>query len=928
MLLKKLKFILSWKYAFLAFVLPVAAVCVGFARLKVAPFGEFSMLNLDLWGQYFPIYVDQNNHRVSMSLVYSWNGGLGFNSFAQSGYYGNSLFLLLFLFLKQNSLITALDIILILKFGFASLSCFFFLKYKFKKETIVTVGFSVAYALGAYMLAFMTHPMWTDAVILLPLTLIGLERMLLTKKPLLYCLSLAFIIFSNFYIAFSVCIFLILYFLVFTVGNFKKFSLKIFLRQAKYFAGFSLLAAGLTAFTLLPIYNALNMTLASEISVPDAGKFYHPLRNYFSNMLPLSSLTLEGGVPNIYGGSFAFLFMPLFMLNSNIKLRKRIIYAALIVFFYFSLNYNMLDYVWHGFHLPNNFHGRWSFICTFMIILICYEALIKCKWQSWKSVMALPAALLIIYIGGEAEKKHDTNTAFITVLIVMALAVLIVLMYSEKYKIIKNAALIVIGIIIIAEAGVNTAFVLARDQRVSNIEQYQFADDKMADIILKYDSGQDDFYRMELTPRFTFNPGMLYNYKGVTYYSSTMIGTGYDFFRTMGYQVYGKNVSTLYYPDYPVLNSVLNIKYLVQRHGNEKIYGFEQIGEHEGFKILQNEYYLPFAFIVDRKLAEWKPKLSATPIQNQNAFIRSAINSNSDVYISMPEGDMICENATLAPNADWNAQYYYRTDADLPVVFDFKYTVTSTAPAYIVHGFRAGEIFTRVNNGEPVKQDWQNRAIYLGVLEAGTEISINIEVPGFQISGISYGVWGMELVMLDEAAFNSCFEYLSKDKLEIISAGDTNIKCRINSQSGGLLYTSVPAEGWSVKCNGNKINTLKIAGYLLAAEIPAGESELEFYYKVPGLIPGLIISLLCLAILIFCLYRIRKSPAGLLPPEYDNQDNIDIETDKKNEDKSFKNFYQKLKKMFEEKGDETYENDTENDEDSEIYENYDEDDND
>jgi len=129
---KNLKRILNWKYAFLAFVLPVAAACLGFYWLKAAPFGERALLNMDLWGQYFPMYVDQYNHRTRMSLFYSWNGGLGFNSFTQSGYYCNSLFLLLFLLFERGSFILVLEFIMLVKFGLASLTCFFFLKHKFK----------------------------------------------------------------------------------------------------------------------------------------------------------------------------------------------------------------------------------------------------------------------------------------------------------------------------------------------------------------------------------------------------------------------------------------------------------------------------------------------------------------------------------------------------------------------------------------------------------------------------------------------------------------------------------------------------------------------------------------------------------------------------------------------------------------------------
>jgi len=855
-ILKKLKFILTWKYAFLAFALPVIAVCIGFARIEAAPFGENSFLNMDLWSQYFPMYIDQNNHRLDMSPFYSWNGALGFNAFAQSGYYGNSVFLLIFMLLKTSSMIMALQMILISKFGLASLGCFFFLKYKFKKEDMVTVGFSISYSLCAYMMAFITQPMWTDAVILLPIVLIGLERMLTDKKPLFYCLGLAFLIFTNFYIGFSVCIFLALYFLVFAVGNSDKFSFRPFLRQAKYFAGFSVLAAGLAGFSILPIYNAINLTLASDIISPDAGRFYHPLREYFSNMLPFSSVSLEYGAPNIYSGSFAFLLLPLFVLNDMINWRKRVMYSVLIVFFYFSFNYNLFDYIWHGFHFPNQLPGRWSFIFTLTVIIVCCESLTKPnEWRYWKqkAVMAAPYALLAVYIGGEVEKKHKSPAAFTAAAAVLILAVLIVLANSRKYKIIRNAACAAIGISIIFEAIISAAAVIPRDTKIFGIKDYQFADDKMKSIVSKYDSGGDDFYRMELTPRFTFNPGMLYGYKSIGYYSSTMTGMAYNFFDTMGYHVYAQNVSTLYDPYYPSLNSMLNIKYLIQRSGNENIFGFEQIDIYEDFKILQNKYYLPVAFTANGGIADWNPDPAINMIQNQNVFMRAAVYGSPDIYIRLPERDMIFTNAELTPNSDWNEQYYYRQNNDERVVFEFSYKTDSAASVFLVHGFRAGEIFVSIDNGEAIQYNYSSPTIDLGFLETGTEVSVIVS-----IENIFIGVWGMELYMFDEAAFDYCYESLSKDTAEVISAGDTKIKCRINSPSGGLLYTSIPAVGWSLKCNGVKTETFTIGGFLLAANIPAGESILEFSYTVPGLIPGLAISLASLAVLILCLLLIKK----------------------------------------------------------------------
>ena len=67
-----------------------------------------------------------------------------------------------------------------------------------------------------------------------------------------------------------------------------------------------------------------------------------------------------------------------FFIQKNI--RKRICIISGCIFFYLSLNCNILDYVWHGFHYPNQLPGRWSFCLIFLIVkqaYVCCGALAK-----------------------------------------------------------------------------------------------------------------------------------------------------------------------------------------------------------------------------------------------------------------------------------------------------------------------------------------------------------------------------------------------------------------------------------------------------------------------------------------------------------------------------------------------------------------------
>jgi len=65
---------------------------IVFKAKEIAPFGSRSVLCMDLWGQYFPMYVNNVNAGSLSEILHSWNGAFGYNNWAQSAYCCNSIF--------------------------------------------------------------------------------------------------------------------------------------------------------------------------------------------------------------------------------------------------------------------------------------------------------------------------------------------------------------------------------------------------------------------------------------------------------------------------------------------------------------------------------------------------------------------------------------------------------------------------------------------------------------------------------------------------------------------------------------------------------------------------------------------------------------------------------------------------------------------
>ncbi len=79
----------------------------------------------------------------------------------------------------------------ILKIGACGLTSYIFLNRVFRKAWSSLI-FSVCYALMSFNMVYLSHIMWLDGVILLPIVVLGIHRIIDKKRPLCYIISLFF----------------------------------------------------------------------------------------------------------------------------------------------------------------------------------------------------------------------------------------------------------------------------------------------------------------------------------------------------------------------------------------------------------------------------------------------------------------------------------------------------------------------------------------------------------------------------------------------------------------------------------------------------------------------------------------------------------------------------------------------------------------
>ena len=227
----------------LAFIFPTLTVITAFAILGCYPFGNKTMLTVDLYHQYAPYLVQFRNKVLSGdSLFYSWNDGLGNEYFAAYANYTASPLNIFSLFFTAKTMPVFIAFITAVRAGLASLAMTFFLKENDGgRLDNITVAFAACYALCGWFVTDFWNIMWCDAMILLPIICLGLRRLFVKNSWWLYMVSLGVAIADNYFTGYFLCIFLVLFAPVYCIVLQKKFSILHTVKCAAKFAVSSLI---------------------------------------------------------------------------------------------------------------------------------------------------------------------------------------------------------------------------------------------------------------------------------------------------------------------------------------------------------------------------------------------------------------------------------------------------------------------------------------------------------------------------------------------------------------------------------------------------------------------------------------------------------------------------------------------------------------
>ena len=636
-------------YIWFAPIITLGILLTIYAVNGVYPFGNNSTAFSDGLSQFVPFLSELSEKiRNGESLLFTWHSNNGMNFWSTIAYYLASPLNLIALLFKPAEMDNAVTLLTIIKPVLASLTFSIFLKYKYNKNDLTIVIFSVLWAMSGMFVSVSYITSWFDSMIYFPLVILGIERMMNGKSAWFYSLFLGLSIISNFYIGWMICIFCVIYFVylfisdddvayegVVTPQNEEndEESINIFatlkdsylLGNIFKFGFASLLGGGLSTVLVLPAFQAIQNTNKgatehSEITLDMIygilGSFIYPFTNNYSTLLSADTIFAFCGI-------FALLLCVIYFTIKSISLRKKIGHGFLLLAMLASVFVYPLYYTWHGFSEPAGYKYRFAFILSFVILKIAYEAFLKIKEIK---LFGIIAGLMVAFICLAGFMMNSTLSAYFTTettvaLIIVAIIVFTVLLFMLSKNKAKNIVLALLLVAVIGESAIfnlNNINYYDNTKTLSESDIVETVKDNMAD----YDSLT--FVSKEKTFNDVYMYGMSYGYNSLETYSSMADGDFTITVADMG--VYSNRINSQAgaTENTPIVNVLYPSKYYVDGSGRLSENQFRKvIEEKDGYTYIENNYTMPFMYVADIGFAEWMPGDYPIYSQAQNAGMKA-----------------------------------------------------------------------------------------------------------------------------------------------------------------------------------------------------------------------------------------------------------------------------------------------------------------
>ena len=819
----------NWPYMLASFFIPFLIMAIIYLSIGIYPGSSRSVLASDAFSQFSNFHASFNNVlHGKQSLFYTWNASLGLNYLSLISYYLGGLFTPLVFFFNNQNMPDALYFLTLLKIGSAGLSFWFLAKQTFKIPKWSHVTLSVSYALMSFIVAHSELIMWLDAFIYLPLVILGIHRLMDQRKPTLLFVSYFLLFITNYYFGFMIGLFSFLYYFARTFTDWQRYKSRI----VAYFTT-SLLAGGASMIMVLPAVLDLrtNGETLSEITTfkTEATAF---LDIIMKNMIGVYDTTKYGSIPFIYIGLLPLIFCLFYFVTKEIPLKNKLLFGSLFVLLIASFYITPLNLFWHGMHAPNMFLFRYSFLFSFLVILLAGYGWEKFEKDDLGVLSGLILILLAIFALAMGTKGATSYTYVTLTSFVLTATFLLLYFFGIAFYQLKKAPMqylvILLLLLVSGEAIINTRAMVTGildDWNYASRSLYSEPYPDLKNLVDQTKKENDTFYRLENLNGVSANDGINYGYSGISMFSSVRNRHSSTYLNALGFRSRGTNLNIRYQNNTLLMDALMGIKYNIAENNPMK-FGFERQAAAGKYQLYRNENALPLGFLADKEIYNVRQPINDN-LGSQTNLLNALANTNERYFTFYQPTMTLQNNVTITQNTvnvPANTQAYLSL---FPT--DFAQLESSTATVTVNGSSQQSQI--------GITGQYYNLGYY------PKDTTVNFKVSFYGTKAVSFVQ--PQVVGLNTNAFEKAISAVQEKGVDL-TTGKRSASGTFTADKDQVLVTTIPYDkGWRVKIDGKKVTPKAFKDAFLSVPVSAGTHTIQFSYLPEGLIPGIVLFVLC-----------------------------------------------------------------------------------
>ena len=315
---------------------------------------------------------------------------------------------------------------------------------------------------------------------------------------------------------------------------------------------------------------------------------YWPLKLIIGAFSPQE---IRNGLPNLFVSSLVVILAVRMLISKSVSIKTKWGYLGLLGILLVSMLIKAADLMWHGFSAPHGSPWRYSFLISFVLILMAMQCFkeeaeedIECRKlkKHWKFYGLLLGWLFLCFYKYPSLNSEFLSTKKIVITIVVYCS-MIFLLNIKKLKVKYVAVAILLCFELICNAVLSLE---AMDY--TELSEYQETACVVDQIVSSLTAADQNVYRID-TPDLGANSALLYGYDSLGHYSSMIPARAVLLLNEFGMKPdHMGEMETLYQADVSASDAgVLNVKYVFSKENLQKR-GFTYLYDRNGYSVYEN----------------------------------------------------------------------------------------------------------------------------------------------------------------------------------------------------------------------------------------------------------------------------------------------------------------------------------------------------